>query len=191
MKRNSKISAIGELLNNSMFDNIGVKNRMTNVIKHSTIFSFWNDIVGVKFARHTKPYAIKGNKLYISVKSPVIGQELSLYKLRLLKKVNSYSIPLGTKITDIVFNYKNYKPLKTPSSADFREDIPINLDKDYLSAVFLNDEIKKEFREKIDKIEFLNDFQKENLLNKLINAKKANIIQKNNPNLLSHPLEQL
>ena len=107
-RKNNKTTSIGELLHNGAFSEFVNKNKLNAIIKHSTIFSFWGNIVGAKFSNITKPYSIKANKIYVSVKSPVIAQELSLYKAKILQKINSYSQPLGLFINDIVFNYKNY-----------------------------------------------------------------------------------
>ncbi len=176
MKRHNKTATIADLLDSSVFGNTNIKNKMNNVIKHSTIFSFWNNIVGIKFARHTKPYAIKTNKLYVSVKSPAIAQELSLYKLKLLKKINSYSIPLNMEIKDVIFNYKNYTAT-VPETITQNEDKPIELDKNKIDSVSLDEKTKEEFKNKIEKLKFLNDSQKNTLLSKLLDAKKAQIIQ--------------
>ncbi len=179
MKRHNKTATIADLLDGSVFGNVNIKNKMNNVIKHSTIFSFWNNIVGIKFARHTKPYAIKANKLYVSVKSPAIAQELSLYKLKILKKVNSYSMPLNMEIKDVIFNYKNYS-MAVPETLTQNEDKPIELDKNKIDSVSLDEKTKEEFKNKIEKLKFLNDSQKTTLLSKLLDAKKAQIIQNRN-----------
>lgn len=179
MKRHNKTTSIADLLDSSVFGNVNLKNKMNNVIKHSTIFSFWNNIVGVKFARHTKPYAIKTNKLYVSVKSPAIAQELSLYKLKLLKKINSYSMPLNMEIKDVIFNYKNFSAT-TPETLVQNEDKPIELEKQEIDNIVLDEKTKEEFKNKIEKLKFLNDSQKNNLLSKLLDAKKAQIIQNKN-----------
>ena len=137
MKRFNKTATLKDLLEESVFNSSISKNKMNNVIKHSTIFSFWNSVVGLKFSNHTKPYAIKANKLYVSTKSPVVAQELSLYKLKLLNKINSYSKPLGIEINDIIFNYKNYNS-SVPETLNQKEDIPVELKEKEIDNVNLD-----------------------------------------------------
>lgn len=176
MKRYNKTSSLKDLLENSVFNSAATKNKMTNVIKHSTVFSFWNNIVGLKFARHTKPYAIRANKIYVSAKSPAVIQELNLYKFKLLSKINTYSKPLGIEIKDIIFNYKNFEISKAESEVQ-EEDIPVELKNEEIENITMDNKTEIELREKIEKINFLNGEQKEKLLSKLISAKKAQIIQ--------------
>ena len=64
MKKNNPTSQIGELLNKTTFGEMIKENKVGQIMKHSTIFSFWNNVVGAKFSKFTKPYAIKFNKLY-------------------------------------------------------------------------------------------------------------------------------
>lgn len=177
MKRFNKTATLKDLLEESVFNSSISKNKMNNVIKHSTIFSFWNSVVGLKFSNHTKPYAIKANKLYVSTKSPVVAQELSLYKLKLLNKINSYSKPLGIEINDIIFNYKNYTS-SVPETLNQKEDIPVELKEKEIDNVNLDEKVIEQFKQKVEKMHFLNEAQKENLLSKILKTKKAHTIQK-------------
>ena len=55
----------------------------------SKIFSVWASVVGVKIARHTKPYRFKKNKLYVTVDEATWAYELSQkYKINLIDKLN-------------------------------------------------------------------------------------------------------
>ena len=102
MRQINDTSSIGDLIDTSVF--CAKKNsKINHVVKQSTIFSFWKNVVGQKFVKFTKPYNIKYSKLYVSAKSPVVVQELSLYKAKLIEKINSYSKPLGIEIKDIIF----------------------------------------------------------------------------------------
>ena len=58
MKQNNETKSISELLNDSIFNQTS-QNKLNSVIKQSTIFSFWDNIVGAKFSKFTKPYSIK------------------------------------------------------------------------------------------------------------------------------------
>jgi len=152
-------------------------NKMGAIIKHSTIFSFWNNIVGAKFAKFTKPYAIKYNKLYVTAKSPVIVQELGLYKTKILKNVNSYSMPLGIEIADIIFNYKNYCATTPETLTNEIEDKPVEIKKAQLESVELDGKSKEQIKSNVDRLKFLNNEQKENFVNKIESTYKAKNFQ--------------
>lgn len=177
MKRDSKTQTLSELIHSSVFSQRDAKNKINSVIKHSTIFSFWENIVGAKFSKFTKPYSIKYNKLYVSAKSPIIVQELNLYKRNILNKVNSYSRPLGIEITDIIFNYKNYCA-QNPIQQKGVEDTPVWFEKKELQQVELDEEKKEAFSKNISKINFLSDEQKERLTEKILENEQAKVLQK-------------
>ena len=177
MKKNSKTSTISEILNTGVFGENIDKAKINSIVKQSTIFSFWGNIVGAKFANFTRPYAIKFDKLYVSAKSPVVVQELSLYKMKIIKKVNTYSTPLGFEIKDIVFNYKNYAT-QLPQNLTGVEDKPLKISQNDLNNVTIPSDLKEDYKKYINRISFLNKSQKEILVSKLINNEKAKIIQK-------------
>ncbi len=176
MKRDSKTQTLSELIHSSVFSQKDAKNKINAVIKHSTIFSFWESIVGAKFSKFTKPYSIKYNKLYVSAKSPIIVQELNLYKRNILNKVNSYSRPLGIEITDIIFNYKNYCA-QNPIQHLAVEDTPVWFEKSDIEQVKLDENKKEAISKNIDKINFLSDEQKERLTGKILENEQAKVLQ--------------
>ena len=49
MKKNNETTSIGDLLNSTVFGEIAKSDKMNLIIKQSTLFSFWEDIVGIKF----------------------------------------------------------------------------------------------------------------------------------------------
>ena len=177
MKKHNPTTHIGELISKTAFGEMAKGNKMDMVIKHSTIFSFWNNIVGAKFAKFTKPYAIKYNKLYVSAKSPVIVQELNLYKTKILKNANSYSMPLGIEITDIIFNYKNYCATTPETLSTQVEDKPIEIKKSQLESVELDSKTKEQIKNNVDKIKFLNEEQKMKFAQKIESTYKVKNLQ--------------
>ena len=179
MKKHNPTTHIGELISKTAFGEMAKGNKMGAVIKHSTIFSFWNNIVGAKFAKFTKPYSIKYNKLYVSAKSPVIVQELNLYKSKIIRNVNSYSQPLGIEITDIIFNYKNYCASTPETLANQIEDKPIEIKKSQLESIELDKKTQEQIKENVDKIKFLNEEQKINFVRKIESTYKVKNLQEN------------
>lgn len=172
MKKFNQTTHIGELINKTAFGEMMKGNKVGQIIKHSTIFSFWNSIVGAKFANLTKPYSIRYQKLYVSAKSPVVVQELSLYKTKILRNINSYSMPLGIEIKDVIFSYKNFAA-DIPETLSGVEDKPVEITKDELCEVVLDEEIQDNIRENVAKIKFLNDEQKERFSQKIAMTYKA------------------
>ena len=171
MKKHNPTTHIGELISKTAFGDMMKGNKMGAIIKHSTIFSFWDSIVGAKFAKFTKPYSIKYNKIYVSAKSPVIVQELGLYKTKILRNINSYSMPLGLEIKDIIFSYKNYAADVPETLSNQVEDKPVQLSKQEIQSVQISSDVEDKIKSNVEKIKFLNDEQKE-LLNNIINRIK-------------------
>ena len=172
MRQINKTSKVSEIVNSLTFDDNKQNRNMQNVIKQSTIFSFWEDIVGVKFARTTRPFLIRYSKLYVSAKSPIIAQELSLLKSKLIPKINSYSLALGIKVKDIIFDYKNYYTSETKTDT---EDKPIWYSCENFKQIELDCCEYENIKKAVEKINFLDDTQKEKLISKICNAKKAQI----------------
>ena len=176
MKKHNSTTHIGELISKTTFGDMMKGSKVGQIIKHSTIFSFWNNIVGAKFANYTKPYSIKFNKLYVSAKSPVIVQELSLYKAKIIRNINSYSMPLGIEIKDVIFSYKNFAA-SIPETMKGVEDKPIQLTKAQIDTSQIDKKVEEGIKKNIDKIKFLNEEQKENFSNKIITTYKAKNFQ--------------
>ncbi len=177
MKKINSTLSIGELIASSTFAQAKT-DEFEAVIRHSTIFSFWKDIVGAKFVKFTKPYSIKGSKIFVSAKSPIVVQELSLLKEKILKKINSYSKPLDIEIKDIIFNYKNFSE-KTQQEDEFIEDKPEFLTKEELNKQQINDNTKKEIEAHINKLNFLSEEQKQRFIGKILSTYQAKKIQEN------------
>ncbi len=175
--RFGKTTSLSELLDKSIFAKRKFNFGMTKVVKHSTIFSFWNEVVGAKFANYTKPTALKGTKLYVSAKSPVIVQELTFCKPKILAKINSYSAPVGVEITDIILSYKNYSASSNPIKNTDIKDIPLTIDKEKLNSSEVDDALQKQIEQNVEKIRFLNDMQKNMLVSKIISTFKVKKFQ--------------
>lgn len=178
MKKINETATIGDLIDSSLFAATLKSSKMRFVVRHSMIFSFWEEIVGKKFANFTKPYAIKYSTLYVSAKSPVIAQELTLHKNMLIKKINSYSMPLDVEIKNISFNCKNFETLTSSEAASCEvEDKPVWIEEKDLLGVEADKEEILEIEKHVQKIKLLNEEQKKKLISKITAAKKAKVIQ--------------
>lgn len=175
MQRNNEIKTIGSLIDSSVFACGLSSDKMKNIVKQSTIFSFWSEIVGKKFEKISVPYRITAEVLYVAVKSPVVSQELSLNKKLIIMKINSYSMPLGISISDVVFNYKKFDEVSSVNMSHLPDDKIVwynNLD---LDKILIDKEFEKEICDVISKIGFLTDNQKNNLMRKILFLQKAKI----------------
>lgn len=177
MKRNSKTTSISDLLHSSAFSEMMGTNKLNAIVKHSTIFSFWDSVVGARFSKFTKPYSIKCQKLYVSAKSPVLVQELNLYKTKILAKINTYSKPLGIEIKDIIFSYKNFAATNPIENSSEKEDKPLYIKKEEVENLEISKEEKEKVFKSINRINFLNENQKEKLSGEIINNIKVKKLQ--------------
>lgn len=98
-------SSIGEVITETLANNP----RYKYAIKCSTLFSFWGEVVGVKFAKFSKPVNLNYGKLFVSCKNPTVVQELTMFKSDLLEKIDKFAQPLDLKIKDFVFSYKDWE----------------------------------------------------------------------------------
>lgn len=157
---------ISDILNNGLFNS----NKAKIALKCVTIFSFWGQIAGKKFEQSSKPYAIKGMKLYVSCENPYVMQELIMYKKILLQKLIPYTRPLEIVINDIVFDYKSWNEhKKVPLPDDFPD---FYTDERLLNIDICEDDFKNVFIN-IDNSEYLNDEQKRKFKERIIKLQKA------------------
>ncbi len=165
-------STIKDVLENDLSANPKYK----FALKCSTLFSFWEEIVGFKFAKFTRPTAIKFEKLYVECKNSAITQELSMFSKKIIDKLMVYAAPLGIKVSDIVFSYKNWKTEK----AFFDENEDTNF-VEYTEEEVLSQEISKEDEnlifENVEKMEFLSPELKEKYYMDIIKSLKAEVLR--------------
>lgn len=166
-------STIKDILENDLSANPKYK----FALKCSTLFSFWEEIVGFKFAKFTRPTSIKFEKLYVECKNSAITQELTMFQKKIIEKIMVYAAPLGIKVSDIVFSYKNWK-----TNEEFFDE---NEDTDfveYTEEEILAQEIPKADEkivfESIEKMEFLTPELKEKYYMDIIKSLKAEVLRK-------------
>lgn len=92
----------------SMMDNPQLKKAVTR----TNLYSFWDKILPQKFKNKSRPYSmIQGGVMVIACENPVVAQELSLYKVILLKKFEPYLKSLKMRVTDFKFDPKKWQVL--------------------------------------------------------------------------------
>lgn len=71
--------------------------------------SLWPAIVGDVFGSRSRPLFIDSEKnLVVAVKDASVGQELSLYKLEILKKLKLAGNSVGVEVSGLRFDLKHY-----------------------------------------------------------------------------------
>ncbi len=89
----------------SMMDNPQLKKAITR----TNLYSFWDKIVPSKFKNRSKPYSMTfGGIMVIACENHIVAQELSLYKVVLLKKFEPYLKSLKMRVTDLKFDPKKW-----------------------------------------------------------------------------------
>lgn len=167
---NNEFSTISDVLNGGVFDKL----KGARAFKYSAIFSFWPQIVGSKFKDCSKPYSLKGSKMYVTCQNSYVLQELSMYKKMLIEKLKVYCEPLEVKVEDIVFDYKNWQQDSVIESVDdfakIYSDVElekIEIDKSAYTEVFSN----------IDESPYLNEEQKQKFKDRIIKLERAKTLR--------------
>ena len=91
---------------NSMMDNPQFKKAVTR----TNLFNFWDKILPEKFKKKSRPYSmLPGGIMVIACQNPVVAQELSLYKIILLKNFQAYLNTLNIHVKDLKFDPKKWE----------------------------------------------------------------------------------
>ena len=156
-------------------------------MRESVFFNSWSEIVGFRFKNNTRAVMIKSknniNTLVVAVKSPVISQELFLFKKDLLNKIENYSKPLGLIIDDIYFDaklWREYKKEEHQSSNDegiryLKEPYDIDLEHIEIPTSILED-----IEKSLEKVHFGDENLKNRMKKLMIKDVKSEIWKKEN-----------
>jgi len=91
---------------NDMMDNPQLK----KAIARTTLRNFWDNILPQKFKGKSRPFSMMhGGTMVVACENPVVAQELSLYKVILMKKFEPYSKTLKMRVTDLRFDPKKWE----------------------------------------------------------------------------------
>lgn len=89
----------------TMMDNPQLKKAVTK----TNLYSFWDKILPQKFKNKSRPYSMQqGNVMVIACENPVVAQELSLYKVILMKKFEPYLKTLKMRVNDLKFDPRRW-----------------------------------------------------------------------------------
>lgn len=94
-----------ETIISDMMDNPQLKKAITR----TNMYNFWDKILPEKFKSKSRPYSmLPGGIMVIACSNPVVAQELSLYKIILMKKFEPYLKTLNLKVKDFKFDPKKW-----------------------------------------------------------------------------------
>lgn len=167
---NEDFFTISDILNNGLFNS----KKGSFAIKFSTIFSFWPQIAGKKFAKSSKPYSIKGSKIFVTCENSFVVQELVMYKSVLIEKLKVYSEPLGINISDIAFDYKNWSDVQNVYDPD---EYPQFYSDEKLDGISVNEDDFRDAFLNIEKSGYLNDEQKKKFKERILKLQRAKILR--------------
>ena len=87
----------------------GIDSVIDSMMERTTLFNFWEKILPDKFKGKSRPFSMlpKG-VMVIACENPVVAQELSLYKVILMKKFEPYLKTLQMKVCDLKFDPKKW-----------------------------------------------------------------------------------
>ncbi len=113
--KRKKFSNVSTVLN-TVISKLGLDKRL----KEHTFMSLWPAIVGDVFGSRSRPLFIDSEKsLVVAVKDASVGQELSLYKVEILKKLKLAGKSVGVEISGLRFDLKHYgRPAEVHSIPD-------------------------------------------------------------------------
>lgn len=145
--------------------------KMQYGLKKTTLFQFWDKVVGKKFFEHTKIKDISNDILTVATDSAAVTAEMSMFKSDILKKFNTYSKPLGIVIRDINFSHKIWKKEIVNKLED--EVIDTNPYEPDLSGfdpanIQLEETEVSNIRKSVEKNEFATPEQRERMFNAII-----------------------
>ncbi len=90
---------------NSVMTKLGLERRL----REHTLMSLWPTLVGPPWSNRSRPLFIDAeSKLVVSVSDAATGQELSLLKSEILKKVRAAGRSIGVAISGLRFDLKHY-----------------------------------------------------------------------------------
>ena len=93
----------------SLVEELLLKNEVKKAVTRNNLYKFWGKIAGEKFAAKSKPYSmLGGGVMVIACENPIVAQELSLYKVILLKKFEPYIKSLKMRVVDFKFDPKKW-----------------------------------------------------------------------------------
>lgn len=79
-------------------------------VTRTNLYNFWDKILPDKFKNKSRPFSmLPGGIMVIACQNHIVAQELSLYKVILLKKFEPYLKTLKMRVVDFKFDPKKWE----------------------------------------------------------------------------------
>ncbi|SHM18644.1 Protein of unknown function [Caldanaerovirga acetigignens] len=107
--------------------NVLKKGDMGRKLNEALIFAMYEDIVGEKISRVSKPVFFRGDTLFIGVKNSAWAHQLLFLKPEIIEKINSFlTTPLvrDIRFQIVLFSENN---LKSDSEKNFTDDVKMDI----------------------------------------------------------------
>ena len=93
----------------SVIDTLMDNPQLKKAMARTNLYNFWDKILPQKFKSKSKPFSmLPGGIMVIACKNPIVAQELSLYKVILLKKFEPYLKTLKLRVKDFKFDPRKW-----------------------------------------------------------------------------------
>ena len=176
MKRNKEFFYTDFNSLGSVMNEIVQNSNLKLGVKKATLFKFWNKVAGKKFEKYSKIESLNADGLLVvSCANAAVSSELLLFKTDILKKINTFAIPLELEVKDIKFSHKMWKNNSQIETSFTQADVnPHKLDlSDYNpNDIVLDEEEVKSIRLNIDSNTFATQQQRDRIFNAIINDLK-------------------
>lgn len=163
----SDFSSLGSVMSSVM-----QSSNLKQGVKKASVFKFWSKVVGKKFEKYSRPESITpSNVLMIACANAAVSSELMMFKPEILKKINTYSKPLGVIIEDINFSHKIWRTQISTEQKVYQE--PKNPYKKDLTGfdpdkVELNPDDVEAIKKSVDNNKFATEEQRKKMFDAII-----------------------
>ena len=152
-------------------------------LKKATLLKFWTKTAGKKFEKVSEISKLMQKPdgkyiLFVACANSSVTAELTMFKSQLIKKMNTFALPLGIEIEDINFSHKIWQSPEEKINENEFKLLDENPYKENLTG-FSPDEIQleedevNEIRNNIENNKALSPEQKKRFFNSIVNDLKV------------------
>lgn len=161
--------------------NVAKQSGLDAGISQTVLFNLWSETVGNRFKKTTKAVKIHNKILTVATKSPSVTQELSMFKMDILKKLDVLTQNLDIKIKEIIFNHKIWDEINKNNEEikefSYRKYLPAPSDAD-LAKIELPQKMKEEIENSFVNTQNLPEEVKQKIIKTVSNDIKCQIWKK-------------